>query len=161
QEVAAFSKYYAKLLDPEEEKSPKIASRMTRLNRFEATTAYPFLLNVYHDYEKGDLAEDDFAAVLDILETFLIRRFVCGVPTHGLNRIFTSLYAQARKAGCLVDGVRQVLRDKDFPRDKDFRDRLVTFRMYGSGDRLPKARLILERLELSFRHKEGIDLSTL
>jgi len=160
-EVAAFSKYYAKLLDPEEEKSAKIASRTTRLNRFEATTAYTFLLNVYHDYENGEVAEDDFAVILDILETFLIRRFVCGVPTHGLNRTFASLYAQARKAGSLVDGVRQVLKDKDFPRDKDFRERLVTFRLYGGGDRLPKARLILERLELSFRHKEGIDLSTL
>lgn len=42
QEVATFSKYYAKLLDPVEEESDKIAARMKRLNRFEATTAYPF-----------------------------------------------------------------------------------------------------------------------
>src|SRR5262249_50053427 len=64
QEVAAFSSYYAKLLDPGTERSAKIASRMARLNRFEATTAYPFLLNVYHDYEAGRVSEDDFAAVL-------------------------------------------------------------------------------------------------
>jgi hypothetical protein len=161
QEVTTFSKYYARLLDPGEEKSTKISGRMTRLNRFEATTAYPFLLNVYRDYETGELSEDDFASVLDVLETFLIRRFVCGVPTHGLNRIFTSLYAQARKVGPLLEGVKHVLKDKAFPRDKDFRERLVTCRLYGGGDRLPKAKLILERMESSFRHKEGIDPSLL
>jgi uncharacterized protein with ParB-like and HNH nuclease domain len=68
QEVATYSKYYAKLLDPGEEKSKKISGRMTRLNRFEATTAYPFLLNVYRDYETGELSEDDFASLLDVLE---------------------------------------------------------------------------------------------
>jgi uncharacterized protein with ParB-like and HNH nuclease domain len=119
--VAAYSRYYTKLLDPSEERSGRISARMTRLNRFEATTAYPFLLNVYHDYETGELSEDDFVAILDILETFLIRRFVFGVPTHGLNRIFSSLYAQALRTGSLLEGVKQVLRDKEFPRDKDFR----------------------------------------
>src|SRR6185437_4765734 len=80
--VAAYSRYYTKLLDPSGEKSDRISIRMTRLNRFEATTAYPFLLNVYHDYETAELSEDGFIAILDVLETFLIRRFVCGIPTH-------------------------------------------------------------------------------
>jgi hypothetical protein len=156
-EVALFSGYYAKLLDPAEEKSHKIATRMARLNRFEATTAYPFLLNVYHDYEAAKMADDDFAALLDVLETFLIRRFICGVPTHGLNRIFASLYGQATRGGNLLEGVKQALRDKNFPDDKDFREAFATGRLYGGGERLGKAKLILERLELSFEHKEAID----
>src|SRR5215469_10374649 len=56
QDVVAFSHYYAKLLWPQEEKRARIRERMERLNRYEATTAYPFLLNVYHDYEREDLA---------------------------------------------------------------------------------------------------------
>jgi uncharacterized protein with ParB-like and HNH nuclease domain len=110
QKVAAYSRYYTKLLDPREERSGRISTRMTRLNRFEATTAYPFLLNVYQDYETADLSEDDFVAILDVLETFLIRRFICGVPTHGLNRIFSSLYSQALRMGPLLEGVNSTAR---------------------------------------------------
>jgi uncharacterized protein with ParB-like and HNH nuclease domain len=161
QEVALFSQYYAKLLDPTEEKSPKIAARMARLNRFEATTAYPFLLNIYHDYEAGRIVDSGFASLLDVLESFLIRRFICGVPTHGLNRIFSSLYGQAIRGSDLLEGVRQALRDKNFPGDKEFSEAFAAGRLYGGGERLGKARLILERLELSFEHKESIDLNSL
>ncbi|HZY89612.1 MAG TPA: DUF262 domain-containing protein [Gemmataceae bacterium] len=161
QEVSTFSKYYAKLLDPGEEPCNRIAVRLLRLNRFEATTTYPFLLNVYHAYDTGQVSEADFAAVLDVLESYLIRRFVCGVPTNALSKIFTALFGQASRAATLLDGVKHVLKDKDFPRDKDFRERFVTFKLYGGGDRLAKARLILERLELSFEHKEAIDPTAL
>ncbi len=159
QEVAAFSRYYAKLLQPREERGEKIRERMDRLNRYEATTAYPFLLNVYHDYEKKKLSEADFAAILDILESFLIRRFICGVATSGLTKIFPTLYAQSRGPS-LVEGVRQTLRDKNFPRDQQFKEQFVAAKIYG-GDRSAKAKLILERLEFSFEHKEAVDPETL
>jgi hypothetical protein len=155
-ELAAFSRYYAKLLQPDEERSAKIAERMGRLDRYEATTAYPFLLSVYHDYEAKKLSEADFAAILDVLESFLIRRFVCGVATSGLTKIFPALYGQAQRATSLAEGVRQVLRDKNFPRDEQFREQFVTCKIYG-GDRSAKAKLILERLELSYEHKEPVD----
>src|SRR6185312_592613 len=59
------------------------------------------------------------------------------------------------------DGVRSVLKGKEFPRDKLFRERFVTFRLYGSGDRLPRTKLILEKLEESFGHKEPISFDLL
>lgn len=160
QDVASFSHYYAKLLRPQEEKGAKIRERMDRLNRYEATTTYPFLLNVYHDYDKRKLSETDFSIILDMLESFLIRRFICGVATSGLTKIFPSLYAQAGRWASLVEGVRQALRDRNFPRDQQFKELFVTTKIYG-GDRLAKAKLILERLELSFEHKEQVDPGTL
>jgi uncharacterized protein with ParB-like and HNH nuclease domain len=160
QEVAAFSRYYARLLLPREEPSGKVADRLDRLNRYEATTAYPFLLNVYHDYERKKLSEADFAAVLDVLESFLIRRFICGVATSGLTKIFPALHAQAQRGHSLVEGVRQVLRDKSFPRDPQFKEQFITCKIYG-GDRSAKAKLILERLEWSYEHKERVDLEAL
>ncbi len=47
-EMHEFSSYYERLIDPTREPNRQLASRVTRLNRFVATTAYPFLLNVYH-----------------------------------------------------------------------------------------------------------------
>ncbi len=156
QEVAMFSRYYANLLQPQDEKSAKLRERMDRLNRYEATTVYPFLLNVYHDYNCKKLSEADFAVILDMLESFLIRRFICGVATSGLTKIFPALYSQAGRCPSLVEGVRQTLRDKNFPRDQQFKEHFVAAKIYG-GDRSAKAKLILERLELSFEHKEPVD----
>src|SRR5262249_51816152 len=118
QEVALYSRYYAKLLQPTEEKSAKLRERMDRLNRYEATTAYPCLLNVYHDYARKKLSEADFTVILDMLESFLIRRFICGVATSGLTKIFPALYAKAVREASLVEGGRRTLRDKNFPRDQ-------------------------------------------
>ena len=160
QEVALFSRYYTKLLFPKEENNPLLSERMARLNRYEATTAYPFLLNVYNDYEIGKLSACEFVTILDIIETFLIRRFTCGVATSGLTKIFPFLYAQSQRGSSLVDGIRQTLRDKSFPRDSQFKEQFISAKIYG-GDRSPKAMLILERLERSFEHKESINFDKL
>jgi uncharacterized protein with ParB-like and HNH nuclease domain len=161
EEIAKFAGYYAKLIDPEKESSPKLRARLKRLNRIEVTTAYPFLLNVYHDYAVGSLSEEIFSSVLETLENYLIRRFVCGVPTYGLNKMFPTLYAQATQEGNLLKGLRESLKNKKYPRDSEFKDRLTTAPLYGGGDRIDKTKFILERLEESFAHKEAVSFEGL
>lgn len=161
EEIAKFAGYYARLLHPGQEPSSRVRERLERLNRIEVTTAYPFLLKVYHDYATQQISEDEFVDVLNLLENFMIRRFVCSVPTYGLNKMFPSLYAQAKQNVSLVDGVKEALRTKNYPRDTDFRERLVSSKLYGSGERLLKTRLILERLEESFEHKESVPFQDL
>jgi len=160
-EIAKFSEYYACLLNPSQEASRQIGTRLARLNRFEATTTYPFLLNIYDEYSTGRLTGHDFLAVLDTLESFLIRRFVCGVPTNTLRKIFVSLFALASGSGEFVNRVRNVLADKSFPGDMAFREQFATMSLYGGGNLRDKAKLILERLEASFDHKEATDPASL
>ena len=83
QEITRFAEYYARLLTPSLEPSANISHQMHRLNRIEVTTAYPFLLNIYNDHTAGTVSESEFAEILRILENFMVRRFVCGVPTYG------------------------------------------------------------------------------
>lgn len=160
QDIASFAGYYAKLLRPDEETSPKLRERMRRLNRIEVTVAYPFLLNVYDDYEHEEISEDEFAAVMDVIENFMIRRLVCRVPTNQLNKMFPPLYAQAREFDSLVEGVKETLRTRNYPRDIEFRERFISSRLYTSGDRA-KTKLILERLESSFGSKETVPYGNL
>src|SRR5262249_36310002 len=92
QEVALFSTYYARLLDPStNENRPQIAEPIKRLNRYDATTVYPFLLNIYHQVEQNRISVADFATILGMVESFLVRRFICGVATSGLTKIFPAL----------------------------------------------------------------------
>ena len=150
------SVHYSKFLDPTNEPSRNIRSRLKRLRQYEATTSFPFLLDAYHDYYTGSISAEDMIEVLDVLESFIIRRFICGVPTHGLNKVFLALHAQASKYPDFVDGLHAVLADKSFPEDEQFRGSFTTAPIYG-GDRNAKAKLILERLEEWYAHKEAVD----
>ncbi len=161
QEITRFAEFYGKLLHPELEPSAIISRQMHRLNRIELTTAYPFLLNIYSDYTAGKISEGEFAEVLGVLENFMIRRFVCSVPTYGLNKVFPALYAQVSQNSSVVAGLKDVLRTKNYPRDAEFRERFISSKLYGSGDRIEKTKIILERLEESFEHLEPVPLSSL
>lgn len=163
--LAKYSEYYAVLLRPEAAPSPKLRDRLARLNRLEVTVAYPFLLSVYADHVSGSVSEASFVAILDTLENFIVRRFVCGIPTYGLNKIFAPLYEQATRAGGgdLAFGTKKALstNSRAYPKDEDFRSRLGSARLYGGGDRREKTKLILERLEAAFGHKESVDPANL
>jgi hypothetical protein len=161
QEITRFAEYYARLLTPSLEASASVSHQMHRLNRIEVTTAYPFLLNIYDDYTAGKVSEDQFAEILRILENFMVRRFVCGVPTYGLNKVFPALYAQVTAHATVVDGLKEALRTKNYPRDAEFRERFISSKLYALGERIEKTKIILERLEESFEHLEPVPMASL
>ena len=161
--LAIFARYYLKLLNPTQEPQVDLRAALIRLNRLEVTTVYPFLLNVYHDYTQQNLSAAAFIDILQILENYLIRRFVCGLPTNLLNKLFPGLYhqAQAQDAADLVQRLKQVLQTKSYPSDVQFRAKLPEATLYGHGQLEQKGRFILETLERSNRHKEQVNLDNL
>jgi len=163
EKLAIFANYYKKLLCPEDEPNADIQRLLKRLNRIEVTTAYPFLLNCYDDYIQNKISTDDFVNVLRVIENFMIRRFVCNIPTYGLNKIFPPLYSQVYNMGMenLVDGVKKILQTKGYPKDIEFRARLLDAKLYGAGDRADKTKAILESIEESYGHKEQVSFDNL
>ncbi|MDQ3281603.1 MAG: DUF262 domain-containing protein [Acidobacteriota bacterium] len=160
-QISDFSELYSALLRPDEEPDQDIRERLLRLNRIDMTVAYPFLLNVYRDWRMGALTKDEYLDVLAVLENFMIRRFVCGVPTHSLNKLFPPLYAQARRHTGFSTGVREQLAMRNYPPDAEFRERMASAKLYGSGERQVRTKLILEILEKSFDHHEEVPFSSL
>lgn len=156
-ELATFARDYAKLLDPVQEPHPPIRAGLTRLNRLEVTTVYPFLLNVYRDYAQQALSALAFVDVFKTLENYLIRRFVCGLATNQLNKIFPTLYAQtqAQNTGDFVQALQSTLQGKGYPSDAQFRAKLPEVKLYGHGQLEKKGRFLLETLE-THAHKEQI-----
>src|SRR5262249_2848069 len=155
-----YSRYYTRFLFPEQEVSDSLRKRLASLKRVEVTTAYPFLLNLWEGMSDGRLTQDDVAETLDMLESFMIRRYVFGVPTHGLNRFYPTLFSLAQQQDSFTQGVRDLL-SKTCPSDSQFRKAFTSRAMYGTGERLAKARYILEAFEDGFSHKEPVDYSTL
>jgi len=66
--LCEFAKYYASLLNPEREKKENVRKYLYRLNRLEVATVYPFLLNCYDDWRKDRTTEEEFIAILQIIE---------------------------------------------------------------------------------------------
>lgn len=162
-DIAAFAGYYQKLLVPDNEPNTEIRTALLRLNRLEVTTAYPFLLNCYHDYAQGRLLIEDFLEILQVIENFVVRRFVCNIPTNQLNKIFPSLYEQAylKNEPSFVDSIRSALQTRGYPKDVEFRTRLIDSKLYGTREKAVKTKLILETLESSYQHKEQVPFDDL
>ena len=74
---------------PDEEPNAEIRRRLLWLKRLDITTAYPYLMRLYFEYSTEQIPASDFVALLDVLESFIVRRYVCNVPTHGLNKFFS------------------------------------------------------------------------
>jgi uncharacterized protein with ParB-like and HNH nuclease domain len=161
EDLARFAGHYEVLLHPEKAPTAAIRQRLGRLQRFEVTVAYPFLLPVYADFAGGALTAEQLCGVLDVIETYVVRRFVCAVPTSGLNKVFPSLYQQVKNRPDVVQATKSVLAERACPRDDEFRDRLDSARLYGSGERRDKTLIILGRLEAALGHKEQVDTSAL
>jgi uncharacterized protein with ParB-like and HNH nuclease domain len=162
-DLVRFAGYYDALLHPEKVSSPDVRQRLERLNRLEMTVAYPFLLSVLADHAEGVRDESVVCAAFDAVENYLIRRFVCGVPSHGLNKMFPSLYDQASRGADFVETLHRTLSSnaRHYPRDKEFGELLASARLYGVGERRQKTKLILERLEANAGHKETVAFGAL
>ena len=151
-----YSSYYKKLIDPSFEENNQIKKYLDRLNKIEVTTAYPLLLNLYNKLNEHIISESDFVTMLQTIENYLIRRFVCGYANNQLNKVFPVIISQLDKkySDNYVEGLKAILQTKGCPRDVEFKKRIMDSKLYGAGNRNTKTKLILESIEKHFGHKE-------
>lgn len=162
QEVHRYAGYYAKMAHPEREPNLVVRQALTNLQRLNFGVTSSFLLNLYDDFASERITPAVMAQALAVLENYLLRRYVCGMPSNALNKIFPALYRQTREDGKFsIDRLKALLADKGYPSDEEFKTRLAEVRLYGGGDRRDKAKFILDRLEQSFEHKEAVDTDKL
>lgn len=160
-ELSKYSRYYKSMIHPETEMNTKLKECFMRLNRIEATTAYPILLFFYGEYDSQHITLDNFVDILTSLENYLIRRFVCDYKSNLLNKIFPTAYVTVSQAENTAEAFKTFLSEKGYPKDAEFKTKFKETRMYGGGERKVKTRYILERLENGYHHKEKIDMSNL
>lgn len=153
--------YYARFIHPAHyESDGETAAALNRLRIIEATVAYPMLLRVFESVHQGSLTAEQRLEVLHILESFLIRRSVCGYPSNQLRKILPPVFDAVGGPGAsFVEGVREQLGGRRCPDDNTFAESLCRAQLYAGAQRVTRVRLMLERLENSFDHKEPADLS--
>ncbi|GAA8709003.1 DUF262 and DUF1524 domain-containing protein [Helicobacter pylori] len=108
---------------------------------------YPLLLELYSDYSEGVLSQKDFISIIYLIESYLVRRAVCGLGTNSLNKIFPFVTKKINKVQYLENIKAHFLlleTTGKFPKDSEFKDSFITKELYGSN----KIEYILKRLEI-------------
>lgn len=116
-----YAGYYDRLLRPENEPEARISSRLKRLNMLETTTAYPFLMQVYADWDSDILSVEQVAEILNIIENYTMRRYLANMPSNYLNKLFPILHREIDQNN-YIDSLRRALVGKNYPSDNFIRE---------------------------------------
>ncbi|WP_024112206.1 DUF262 and DUF1524 domain-containing protein [Helicobacter pylori] len=122
----------------------------------ERDVIYPLLLELYSDYSDGVLSRQDFIPIIDLIESYICRRTVCGLGANGLNKIFPSFTKKINKDQYLESIEAHFLSLETtkgkFPKDSEFKNLFITIDFYN----LKEKKYFFERLE-KFDTKEPVD----
>ena len=154
--IKALVKYYNKLLNPKNEADKDIRLQLEYINRLEINVAYPFLMKVYEDYSEGIIDKTTFINVLDFVQSFTWRRFIVGLPTNALNKIFMTLYEKIDREDYLISLQKWLLQrpgSQRFPKNKEVIESLKLKDVYNIKSK--NRTYLLERLE-NFENKEPV-----
>ncbi|MEI8289755.1 MAG: DUF262 domain-containing protein [Verrucomicrobiota bacterium] len=139
---------YQKLINPARESDPQIRRHLEYIHQLEINVCYPFLIQVYEDYQNQLIDKAVFVSVLELIQAFAWRRFILGLQTNALNKIFMRLYDDVVPSDYLASIQKSLLRKKGsqrFPKDAEVLQSLAEKDLYNIK---PKNRIyFLERLE--------------
>ena len=115
---------------------PKLKRAFQDLRELKVDVSYPFLLDVYHDFKSGLLSIVEMEAVVRLVESYVFRRAICGIPTNSMNKIFAGMIRSIKKDNylesinatfLLLPSYRRFPSDDEFIREIQIKD-LYNFR---------------------------------
>lgn len=134
-DIRVFASYYcAMALGTEPDAELKAAFQDIR--ELKVDVAFPFLLELYRDYDLKNLTKDEFLQSVRLVESYVFRRAICAIPTNSMNKTFAGFtrslkkdrYLESIQANfLLLPSYRRFPLDDEFKRDLQHRD-LYNFR---------------------------------
>ena len=146
------------------EKNPELKLAFQDLRELKVDVAYPFLLELYHDYANQKLSALDFEAAVRLVEAYVFRRAICAIPTNSMNKTFATFSKALKKESylesiqvhlLLLPSYRRFPSEEEFKRDLHTRD-LYNFRSrsywlrrlenHGRKERVPVDEFTIEHI---------------
>ena len=159
---AELSRLYQRILAPENEENSSVRYRLQRLREWDATTTHPLMLTLLTMRENGVIDSQDLAQTLLVIESYIVRRFLSGRPTQGLNRVFREAAGVFETNEPAAIQLRRWLSTgrKHFYPDDALRASIKELPYYLNGRRAHRP-LFLRWLEQEFGSREPVDTSEL
>ena len=122
-DIHTFAEYYCAMALGQESDG-KLAAAFRDLRELKVDVAYPFLLELYHDYMSNLLLAEEFERAVRLVESYVFRRAVCAIPTNSLNKTFAT-FGRALNKDRYLESIQahfQFLPSyRRFPGDEEFR----------------------------------------
>lgn len=162
-DIRDFARYYCKMALKAEE-NPDLKLAFDDLRELKVDVAYPFLMELYHDYVDGLLAKAELLDTVRLVEAYVFRRAICAIPTNSLNKTFATFTRALKKDRylesinahfLLMPSYRRFPTDDEFIRDMQTRDLynfrsrsywLRRFENYGRKERVPVNEYTIEHI---------------
>ena len=155
QDIHRFSGYYVNMV-LHKEPDADLQKEFKNISRLKVDVSYPFFLPVYHDYTTEAIRKEEFGEIINLVENYVFRRAICGIPTNSLNKTFATLYKSVRKENYLesIKAAFQLMDSyKRFPTDAEFEKEIVAKDVYNFRSR----NYLLSRLE-NYKRKELVNV---
>ncbi len=95
-DIQTFAGHYcAMALDAETD--PELKMVFHDLRELKVDVAFPFLLELYHDYDKKILSADELLKIVRLVESYVFRRAICNIPTNSMNKTFSNFSRNLKK----------------------------------------------------------------
>jgi len=107
--------------------------RLISLKQPSAT--YPFIMRLLKEFSDQKISKSDVVGCLETLESFLVRRAICGVEPTGLLGLFRTMWS-ATEEHPTADKVASVILKRltiEWPNDQRLRESIKTRPIYGSS----------------------------
>lgn len=157
--IKSLSVHYKKFINPSTISDPKVRRELQYISRLEINVAYPFLLQVFEDAENGLIQASELVSILQLIQSYSWRRFIVGLPTNALNKVFMTLYSEIDIEE-YVESIEKALLKKGgsskFPRNEDIKLALKDKDLYNIQS---KNRSYFFELLENHNNKEYVDTS--
>lgn len=144
-DIRAFARYFCALALGSE-RDATLSTAFHDLRELKVDVAYPFLLELYHDYASNTLSASDFADTVRLVEAYVFRRAICAIPTNSMNKTFAT-FGKALKKDRYFESIQahflMLPSYRRFPSDEEFRRDLQSRDLY----HFPRRSFWLRRLE--------------
>ncbi len=155
QDIYKYSGFYVNMV-LRKEPDTLLHHLFSNIAKLKVDVSYPFLLPVYNDYFEGWLSKEDFAQILRLVENYVFRRAICGIPTNSLNKTFATLYKSVQPENYLesIQAAFQLMDSyKRYPADAEFEKEIVIKDVYNFRSR----NYLLNKLE-NYKRKEWVNI---
>ena len=157
-ELSYYGDLYLWIQRPETAPNEELTNALRRLQYLEIGTAHQLVLNLLYRWDSDDLSIDELLETLHGLESFVLRRFICGRSTRGYYRTFP-IAARSIEDDDVKGSLFAYLKSQGWPDDTELLDNILRFDMYNRDKK--KTWLVLRTLEEQFGHKEPVQYDEL
>lgn len=157
--IKSLSIHFKKFINPSTVQEKNVRKELEYISRLEINVAFPFLLQVFEDAENGLITKEELIKILKLIQSYTWRRFVVGLPTNALNKIFMTLYSEVDTEE-YYDSIALALIKKrgtaKFPTDEDLKTALKDKDLYNIQSK--NRNYMFELLE-NFNNREHVNTS--